>query len=88
MLWDYIKSRRVTVAVWAIICTVFAAVFALYSLPLKAVLYGAAVSGFFGLTAAAVDFIYYRRKRLRLKKLATLKITVAPPTIKASTKST
>ncbi|MDE7302142.1 MAG: sensor histidine kinase [Oscillospiraceae bacterium] len=70
MLWDYIKSRRVTVAVWAIICTVFAAVFALYSLPLKAVLYGAAVSGFFGLTAAAVDFIYYRRKRLRLKKLA------------------
>lgn len=70
MLWDYIKSRRVTVAVWAIVCALFAAVFALYSLPLKAVLYGAAVSGFFGLTAAAVDFIYYRRKRLRLKKLA------------------
>lgn len=70
MLWDYIKSRRVTLAVWAIVCAVFAAVFALYSLPLKAVLYGAAVSGFFGLTAAAVDFIYYRRKRLRLKKLA------------------
>lgn len=70
MLWDYIKSRRVTIVVWAIICAVFAAVFALYSLPLKAVLYGAAVSGFFGLTAAAVDFIYCRRKRLRLKKLA------------------
>ena len=70
MLWDYIRSRRVTIAVWAIVCAVFAAVFALYSLPLKAVLYGAAVSGFFGLTAAAVDFLYYRRKRLRLKKLA------------------
>ena len=70
MLWDYIRSRRVTVVVWAIVCAVFAAVFALYSLPLKAVLYGAAVSGFFGLTAAAVDFLYYRRKRLRLKKLA------------------
>lgn len=70
MLWDYIRSRRVTAAVWAIVCAVFAAVFALYSLPLKAVLYGAAVSGFFGLTAAAVDFLYYRRKRLRLKKLA------------------
>lgn len=70
MLWDYIRSRRVTIVVWAIVCAVFAAVFALYSLPLKAVLYGAAVSGFFGLTAAAVDFIYFRRKRLRLKKLA------------------
>lgn len=70
MLWDYIKSRRFTLAVWVIVCALFAAVFALYSLPLKAVLYGAAVSGFFGLTAAAVDFIYYRRKRLRLKKLA------------------
>ncbi|MDE5577331.1 MAG: sensor histidine kinase [Oscillospiraceae bacterium] len=70
MLWDYIRSRRVTLAVWAIVCVLFAAVFALYSLPLKAVLYGAAVSGFFGLTAAAVDFLYYRRKRLRLKKLA------------------
>lgn len=70
MLWDYIRSRRVTVAVWTIVCVIFAAVFALYSLPLKAVLYGAAVSGFFGLTAAAVDFLYYRRKRLRLKKLA------------------
>lgn len=70
MLWDYIRSRRVTLAVWTIVCAVFAAVFALYSLPLKAVLYGAAVSGFFGLTAAAVDFLYYRRKRLRLKKLA------------------
>ncbi|MDE5992517.1 MAG: sensor histidine kinase, partial [Oscillospiraceae bacterium] len=70
MLWDYIRSRRVTVVVWAIVCALFAAVFALYSLPLKAVLYGAAVSGFFGLTAAAVDFLYYRRKRLRLKKLA------------------
>ncbi|MDE7279029.1 MAG: sensor histidine kinase [Oscillospiraceae bacterium] len=70
MLWDYIRSCRVSVLVWAIVCAVFAAVFALYSLPLKAVLYGAAVSVFFGMTAAAVDFIYYRRKRLRLKKLA------------------
>lgn len=70
MLRDYIRSHFVSVLVWAIVCAVFAAVFALYSLPLKAVLYGAAVSGFFGLTAAAIDFIYYRRKRLRLKKLA------------------
>lgn len=70
MLWDYIRSHRVSVLVWAIVCAVFASLFALYSLPLKAVLYGAAVSVFFGLTAAAVDFLYYRRKRLRLKKLA------------------
>lgn len=70
MLRDYIRSHFVSVLAWAIVCAVFAAVFALYSLPLKAVLYGAAVSGFFGLTAAAIDFIYYRRKRLRLKKLA------------------
>lgn len=70
MLRDYIRSHCVSALAWAVVCAVFAAVFALYSLPLKAVLYGAAVSGFFGLTAAAVDFIYYRRKRLRLKKLA------------------
>lgn len=70
MLWDYIRSRRISVLAWATVCAVFAVVFALWSLPLKAVLYGAAVSGFFGLTAAAVDYIYYRRKRLRLKKLA------------------
>lgn len=70
MLWDYIRSRRISVLAWAAVCAVFAVVFALWSLPLKAVLYGASVSGFFGLTAAAVDYIYYRRKRLRLKKLA------------------
>lgn len=70
MIWDYIRSRRVSILIWTAVCTVFAVVFALWSLPLRAVLYGATVSGFFGLTAAAVDFIYYRRKRLRLKKLA------------------
>ncbi|MCM1023725.1 MAG: sensor histidine kinase [Prevotella sp.] len=69
-LTDYIRSHLVSALVWILVCAVFAAVFALYSLPVEAVMYGAAVSGFFGLTAAAVDFLYYRRKRLRLKKLA------------------
>lgn len=70
MLRDYIKSHGASILIWTVVCAVFTVVFALWSLPTEAVLYGAAVSGFFGLTAAAVDFIYYRRKRLRLKKLA------------------
>ncbi len=70
MLFDYFKSRLKGVLLWIAVCAVFGLVFALYELPAEAVLYGAAVSGFFGIIYAAADFLSYRKKRLRLKKLA------------------
>ncbi len=70
MVLDYFKSRLKGVLLWITVCAVFGLVFALYELPAEAVLYGAAVSVFFGLIYAAADFLSYRKKRLRLKKLA------------------
>ena len=56
--------------VWLIVCAVFAVVFSLYELPLAPVLYGAVLSGFFGVVFIATDFVYYRRKRTALQRLA------------------
>lgn len=70
MFWDYFKSHLKSLALWLCICAVFGLVFALYGLPFAAVLYGGAISGFFGILCMTADFFSYRKKRLRLKKLA------------------
>lgn len=70
MIADYIKSCKKSIIVWLIICALFALVFSLYGLPIAPVLYGALLSGFFGLIFLIIDFFSYRRRRIILQKLA------------------
>ncbi len=70
MIADYFKSCKKSIIVWFIICALFALVFSLYGLPIAPVLYGALLSGFFGLVFLITDFVSYRRGRIILQKLA------------------
>ena len=56
MLLSYLKAHIKSIILWAAICAIFAVVFALFSLPLYAVLYGGAISLFFGVIFLAADF--------------------------------
>lgn len=69
MVLSYFKAHIKSVLAWVVICIIFAVIFALYSLPMGAVLYGAALSGFFGILFFMADFIMYRKKRLTLQRL-------------------
>lgn len=71
MLLSYLKSHIKSFILWAVICLIFGVVFALYSLPLYAVLYGGAISFFFGAIFLAIDFFRYRKRRLLLQKIAS-----------------
>ena len=70
MFRDFLLAHKKNIIVWLIVCAVFAVVFSLYELPLAPVLYGAVLSGFFGVVFIAADFVYYRRKRTALQRLA------------------
>lgn len=70
MFIGYLKAHIKSIMVWLIVILIFTVIFALYSLPISAVLYGAAVSCFFGLIFFMADFIIFRRRRMLLKKLA------------------
>lgn len=70
MFGEYIVSHKKNIIVWLIVCALFALVFALYELPTAPVLYGALLSGFFGLLFLVIDFISYRRRRVILQRLA------------------
>ena len=59
IFFGFIKSRCSTIIIWAVFSAFFWAVFSLYGLPAKAVLYAAAI--------CAADYLKYRRKILRLK---------------------
>lgn len=70
MLGKYILSHKKNIIVWLIVCALFALIFALYELPLAPILYGALLSGFFGLIFIIIDFIVYRRRYIVLQRLA------------------
>lgn len=70
MIWmRYLKDHRKTVAVWALFTVIFGISFALYRLPLGAVLYAAALCAFFGLVFILWDFQSYRKAHQRMKAL-------------------
>lgn len=70
MIAEYIRSHIKSIIVWLIICALFALVFLLYGLPVAPALYGALLSGFFGLVFLIIDFFSYRRRRIILQRLA------------------
>lgn len=69
MLWNYLRDKRKTAVVIAVCAVIFAAVFFLYSLPLKAVLYGALISLVFIILVFIYDFSRYCRRDKELKRL-------------------
>lgn len=70
MLWDHIKSHLGTFLLWLVLCAVFAAAFVLYGLPLEGLVYGGVAALVLLIIAWAVSFCSYKKKRLKLKKLA------------------
>ena len=82
LLLVYIKQHRRLLAALALFAAVFSASFALYRLPLKAVLYPAALCAVFGLVFAVADFSRKKSKHGQLreiKKLPAAMISSMPP---------
>ncbi|MCI5751398.1 MAG: sensor histidine kinase [Oscillospiraceae bacterium] len=70
MFIGYLKAHVKGIIVWLTVIAVFAAVFGLFGLPCEAVLYGGAVSGFFGVIFFIIDYTAFRRRRKALEKAA------------------
>ncbi|MGN0695297.1 MAG: sensor histidine kinase [Oscillospiraceae bacterium] len=70
MFMGYLKAHVKSIIVWLTMIAVFAAVFGLFGLPCEAVLYGGAVSGFFGLIFFIIDYMAFCRRKKALEKAA------------------
>lgn len=71
--WSWLKARRGALLFWLLFVAVFILIFSLYSLPLEAVLYPAAVSAVLGLFFLALSL---RRARVKHRELETLARTL------------
>lgn len=65
----YMRQRTKAIAAWALFCAVFAATFALYQLPLDAVLYPALLCTLFGGLFCVADYARVRRRHAQLQAL-------------------
>ena len=70
--WDYLRYRRRALLAAAVCCAVFAASFALYRLPMRAVLYPAVLCLLVGLAFAVWDYCRTRKRHLALTGLGDL----------------
>lgn len=79
---SYLKLRAAVFAVFLIFAAVFAVVFALYDLPLKAVIYPFMLCAFFGITVAAVDaaIMHARHKKYDGQKSIPISAVELPKT--------
>ena len=68
----YIKQNRKLLTALVLFAAVFSASFALYRLPLKAVLYPTALCAVFGLVFAAADFLQKARRHAQLSEIGKL----------------
>lgn len=78
----YLRSNLRSIIMWLIIIAVFAIVFGLYNIPLFAVSYAAAISGFVGIGFFIAGFIQFRRKYRELeamKENITLSVSALSP---------
>lgn len=69
LFFHYLRQRRRALAVLALFCAIFAATFALYHLPVRAVLYPAAVCAVVGLLLLWLDFRRVRRRHEVLRRI-------------------
>ena len=75
LLFLYIRLHRKALTLFLIFCGVFAGLFALFELPLAAVIYAASICAFIGAVVAVPDYCKFCRKHKRLQAL-TDEITV------------
>ena len=78
----YLRAHWKAVAAGAVCAAVFAAVFALYRLPVEAVGYAALICSFLGVLALSVDFYFFCRRHRSLQRLlrsVTLAAGQLPP---------
>lgn len=69
LFFSYLSSHRKIVAVFLVFCAVFATIFALYSLPLAAVGYAAALCAFIGVLVGGCDFLAFCRRDKQIMSL-------------------
>ncbi len=69
LLWNYIKWHKNTIFTFLLFGIVFTVLFALYKLPLAAVLYASAICFFFGVIIFIFDYRTFLKKHYRLRNL-------------------
>lgn len=72
LLLRYLRQRRRTLAALALFCAIFAATFALYHLPVRAVLYPAALCAALGLLFLWLDLRRVRRRHEALSRIRSM----------------
>lgn len=72
----YVKSKWLVLCFMVIAVAVFAAAFALYRLPVEAVLYPAAIVLFIGLVFLAADYLH---TRARCRELERISVSIQTP---------
>ena len=69
---QYLKQRWRGIAVGFLFCVIFAVTFALYHLPIEAVLYPASICGALGLMLLGIDFRRVLTKHKKLERIRTI----------------
>ena len=69
LLYAYLSERRRTALLLLLFCAVFGAAFALYRLPVKAVMYPTLLCAIFGVIYTVSDFLRVRRKHEKLSEI-------------------
>ena len=69
---QYLKQRWRGIAVAILFCLIFAVTFALYHLPIEAVLYPASICGALGLMLLVIDFRRVLTKHKKLERIRTI----------------
>lgn len=72
LFWSYLVGHRRLIAVLGLFCGVFAASFALYRLPMKAVIYPMLLCLLLGAIFLVIDFFRVRRRHTQLVRLQSL----------------
>ena len=74
---QYLKQRRRGIAAALLFCVIFAVTFALYRLPVEAVLYPAVICSALGLVLLAIDFRRVLEKHRTLERIQTVADAIA-----------
>ena len=69
---QYLKQRWRGIAIGFLFCVIFAITFALYNLPIEAVLYPASICGALGLMLLGIDFRRVLTKHKKLERIRTI----------------
>lgn len=84
LLIDYLRQRRSCIALFLSFALIFVLSFALYHLPILAVLYPAALCMLLGVVVMAIDFLNFRKKHRLLRRIRTFSDIDANPLPKSS----